>query len=192
MLDLSQTSCTGLGNTFTQPIGYVITWVQVDGVQGYDEDQIALIVLDLSNFVAWVPGILGIPTIGHVMNVIRENEIDALATPWASASVAYLLAVRQATTTMEDNKVATKVLDSTEFDEVVTTKDSKMIDAFSSRMKTAFTSVRLNVMTQTLCAHEGSLSQGLTIQNIYTEMHNGSKNVSVIVRNNIVYPQTLK
>ena len=47
-----QVICTGLENTFTQPIGYVIIWVQVDGVQGYDEDQIALIVLDLSNFMA--------------------------------------------------------------------------------------------------------------------------------------------
>ena len=34
--------CMGLGNTFTWPIGYIIIWVQVDGVQGYDEDQIAL------------------------------------------------------------------------------------------------------------------------------------------------------
>ena len=30
--------CVGLGNTLTQPLGYVIMWVQVDGVQGYDED----------------------------------------------------------------------------------------------------------------------------------------------------------
>ena len=47
-----QVVCAGLGNTFTRPIGYVIIWVQVDGVQGYDEDQIALIVLNLSSFVA--------------------------------------------------------------------------------------------------------------------------------------------
>ena len=33
----------GLGNVFTQPLGYVVIWVQVDGVQGYDEDQIALV-----------------------------------------------------------------------------------------------------------------------------------------------------
>ena len=36
--------------------------VQVDRVQGYDEDQIALIMLDLSNFVAQIPVILGAPT----------------------------------------------------------------------------------------------------------------------------------
>ena len=37
--------------------------VQVDRVQGYDEDQIALVILDLSNFVARIPVILGTPTI---------------------------------------------------------------------------------------------------------------------------------
>ena len=57
-------------------VGYVIIWIQVDRVQGYDEDQIALVILDLSNFVAWVPVILGTPTISHIVNVIKE-EIDA-------------------------------------------------------------------------------------------------------------------
>ena len=35
--------------------------------------QIALIVLELSNFMARVPAILGSPTIGCIMNVIKEN-----------------------------------------------------------------------------------------------------------------------
>ena len=68
-------------------------WVQVDRVQGYDEDQIALVILDLSSFVAWVPMILGTLTIGPVVNVVREKGIDALAIPWVNAHVAYLLAV---------------------------------------------------------------------------------------------------
>ena len=41
-------ACVGLGNAYTRPLGYVIIWVQVDGVWGYDEDQIALIIPDLS------------------------------------------------------------------------------------------------------------------------------------------------
>ena len=67
--------------------------IQVDGVQGYNEDQIAIIVPNLSNFAAWVPVILGTPTIGHIVNVIREKEIDALATPLVNACMTYLLAV---------------------------------------------------------------------------------------------------
>ena len=77
----------------TQPLGYVIIWVQVDGVQGYDKDKIALVILDLSNFAVRVPVILGTPTISCVVNVIKEGEIDALAIPWVNAHVAYLLVV---------------------------------------------------------------------------------------------------
>ena len=64
---------------------------------------------------------------------------------------------------MEEDKVATKVLDPTEYDEVVTTKDSKTIDAFSfriihARMETVFTSARLNVLTLALHADEGTIA----------------------------------
>ena len=75
-------------------MGYVIIQVQVDGVQGCDEDHIALVILGLSNFVAWVPMNLGTPMISHIMNVIKEKEIDSLATPWVNAQVAYLLVVQ--------------------------------------------------------------------------------------------------
>ena len=50
-------------------------------------------------------------------------------------------------------------------------------------MKTAFNGVRLNVMAQALHAEEGALPQGLVIQNTYTVMCNGSKSVTVMVRN---------
>ena len=59
----AKVACVGLGNTYTRPLGYVIIQVRVDRVQGYDKDQIALVILDFSNFVAWIPVILGTPTI---------------------------------------------------------------------------------------------------------------------------------
>ena len=65
----------------------------MDRVQGYDKDQIALVIPDLSNFAVRVPVILGTPTISHVMNVIKEREIDTLVMPWVNAHMAYLLAV---------------------------------------------------------------------------------------------------
>ena len=74
-------------------MGYVVIQVQVDRVQGYNEDQIALVIPDLSNFVALVPVILVASMISHVVSVIKETEIDTLATPWVKALVAYLLAV---------------------------------------------------------------------------------------------------
>ena len=60
----SKVTCVGLGNAYTRPLGYIVIRVQVDRVQGYDEDQIALVIPDLSNFAAQVLVILGTPTIG--------------------------------------------------------------------------------------------------------------------------------
>ena len=60
----SKVACMGLGNTYTRLLGYMVIRVQVDGVQGYDKDQMALVILDFSNFANRVPIILGTPTIG--------------------------------------------------------------------------------------------------------------------------------
>ena len=60
----SKATCMGLGIAYTQPLGHVVIWVQVDGVLGYDKDQIALVILDFSKFATRVPVILGTPTIG--------------------------------------------------------------------------------------------------------------------------------
>ena len=91
----SKVACIGLGNAYTRLLGYVIIRVQVDGVRGYDEDQIALIIPDHSNFATRVPIILGIPTMGWVVNVMREVEMDALAMLWVNAMAAHLLAIRK-------------------------------------------------------------------------------------------------
>ena len=45
----SKVTCVGLGNAYTRLLGYVVIWVQVDRVWGYDEDQIALVIPDFSN-----------------------------------------------------------------------------------------------------------------------------------------------
>ena len=58
----AKVTCVGLGNAYMRPLGYIVIWVQVDGVQGYDEDQIALVIPELSNFMAQIPVILGTPT----------------------------------------------------------------------------------------------------------------------------------
>ena len=63
------------------------------GARGYDEDQIALIIPDPSHFAKRVPIILGTPTIGRVVNVMKEAKMDALATLWANARAAHLLAM---------------------------------------------------------------------------------------------------
>ena len=73
----SKVICVGLGNAYTRLLDYVVIQIQVDGVWGYNEDQIALVILDFSNFAARVLVILGMPTISPVVNVMRQAEMDA-------------------------------------------------------------------------------------------------------------------
>ena len=98
---------------------------------------------------------------------------------------------------MENYKVAAGESDPCEYDKVVTTKNTETIDAFLShiihaRMGTAYTGEGINVMIQALHAEDGSSPQGLTVQNAYTGLCSGSKNVAVAVRNSMAYPQTLR
>ena len=85
-------------------------------------------------FAAQVPVILGTTMISHVMNVIKEKEIDNLAIPWVNARVAYLLVVQQATATVEDNKGVAGGSNPTDYNEVLIRKDMETIDAFSSHI----------------------------------------------------------
>ena len=191
----SKVACVGLGNAYTKPLGYVVIRVQVDRVWGYDEDQIALIILDFSNFVVRVPIILGTPTIGQVVNVMKEAEMDALAMPWANARAAHLLAIRR----MAPVKVGNDCEEGYNANQegfVMHTQKVETLEPFSSHvipMKTmeAYLGECLNVMVQALYIQDGTLPPGLTVQNTYTELRKGSKKAVVVVRNHTAYPQTL-
>ena len=127
---------------------------------------------------------------------MKEREIDALVMPWANAQVAHLLLVQRATATVEDSQTMGKSSPS-EYDKVVVTKNAETIDDFSScvipvKAEEVYTRERISVMTQALRAKDGSLPQGLTMQNAYMELKTGSKNTVVVVRNSTAYPQSLK
>ena len=189
-------ACVGLRNAYTWPLGYVIVWVQVHGVQGYDEDKIALVVPDEVRFAEQIPVILGTPTISCILNVMKEREIDALVMPWANARVVHLLSVCRAAATVVDDKSAESA-NPNGYNEVVFMRNTETIDPFSShvipvKVENTYTGEYINVITQALQTEDGSLPQGLTVQNVYTELQNGSKNVGVVVRISTAYPQTLQ
>ena len=192
----SKVACIGLDNAYTKLLGYIIIQVQVDGVQGYDEDQIALIIADFSNFAVRVPVILGTPTIGRVVNVMREAEMDTLAMPWANARAAHLLAIRRMAPVKVGND-REEGYNTSQDGFVMHTQKVETLEPFSSHvipMKTteAHLGERLNVMVQALYAQDGTLLPGLTMQNTYTELRKGSKKAVVVVRNHTAYPQTLQ
>ena len=192
----AKVACIGLGNAYTRPLGYVIIRVQVDGVWGYDEDQIALIILDFSKFAVRVPVILGMPTIGRVINVMKEVEMDALAMPWANARAAHLLAIqRMAPVKVESDRDGGCITIQDGF--MMHTQKVETLEPFSSHaipVKTmeAHEGEHLNMMVQALYNQDGTLPTGLIMQNMYTELRKGSKKAVVVVQNHTAYPQTLR
>ena len=192
----SKVTCIGLGNAYTRLLGYVVIQVQVDGVWGYDEDQIALIIPDFSNFATRGPIILGNPSIGQVVNMMREAELDALAMPWANARAVHLLAIRRMTP-VEVGNDQEEGHDTDKDSPLMYTQKAETLEPFSSHVthvKTtkAYLGECLNVMVQALHAQDGTLPPGLIIQNTYTELRKGSKKAVVVVWNNTAYPQTLQ
>ena len=192
----ARVTCGGLGNAYTHALGYVIVQVQVDRVQVYNEDQIALVIPDESKFVAWVPVNLGTPTISHIVNVMKEREIDALVMPWANARVAQLLSVHRAAATVFEDQTLESANPNGGYDEVVFMRNVETIESFSSwgisvKVEKAYTGEHINIMTPVLQSEDGTLHQGLTIQNAYTELWKGNKYVVVMVRNSMAYPQML-
>ena len=131
-------------------LGYVIIQVQVDGVQGYDKDQIALVTQDFSNFAAQIPVFLGTPPISQVINVMKEVEIDASAMLWANARVAHLLSVYRMTT-MEVGDSLKEEPDPDGYDQLMYTQNVETIEPFSShvvlvKVGRAYTGEHINIM----------------------------------------------
>ena len=93
--------------------------------------------------------------------------------PWANARVAHPLSVHRAAAAVVGNETVEES-SSNGYDKVVITKNMETIDAFSScvihvRAERAYTGECINVMTQVLWTRDGSLLQGLTIQNAYSK-----------------------
>ena len=133
------------------------------------------------------PHYLGTPTISHIMNVMKEREIDTLALPWVNARMVHLLSMCRATATVLEVQTSEST-NPNGYNEVVFMRNTETIEAFSSqvisiKVEKAYTGECINVMTQALQTEGGTLPQGLTIQNVYTELQKGRKYVGVVVRN---------
>ena len=101
----------GFGGVYTQTLGYVIIRVQVEGVRGYDEDQVTLVKPDSTTFGSQVLIILGTPTINRIINVIKESEIDELSASLNGSRIAQLLACHQAELSVKSNATAPPIVD---------------------------------------------------------------------------------
>ena len=73
----------GMGGSLVEPTGFVLMNVKVPSVQGYDEDQVTLVMDDPG--MTECPVILATLTLYWVMEVIKESQISKLAVPWSSS-----------------------------------------------------------------------------------------------------------
>ena len=126
--------------------------------------------------------------------MIKEVEVDTLATPWANARVAHLLSVHRMMT-VEVGDGLKEEPDPDGYDQIMYTQNVETIEPFSSciipvKAGRAYTGECINIMVQALQTEDGSLPKGLTVQNTYTKLKQGSKKAVVVVRNNMAYSQT--
>ena len=162
--------------------------VKVPSVQGYDEDQIA-IVMDDPGMMEW-PVILGTPTLYRVMEVIKESEISKLAVPWASSRVSWLMRdVLAKLGHVVVNDVANKPIAPLHVDEVVRVTSKCVIPPFGhkaihGKVNLILHGYKMNVMTHGLEKQSPSLPLGINVQTVYTTLADGSNRVTVLLRNN--------
>ena len=178
----------GIGGIPVEPIGFVMMNVKVPCVQGYDEDQIAIVMDDPG--MSECPVILGTPTIYHVMEVIKESEISKLAVPWASSRVSWLVRDVQAKLgQVVVNDVANKPISPLNVDEVVRVASKCTIPPFGhkaihGKVNLILHGYKMNVMTEGLEKRSPSLPLGIDVQTVYATLADGSNRVTVVLRNN--------
>ena len=185
------------GRVFCWPLGYIIIRVQVEGVLGYNEDQVALVILDSTGFGSQVLVSLGTSTIKQIINRIKESEINELSVSLNGSRIAQLLACQWAELLIQRKTVTNQAVDPTDLNEVVKSTKKEEVDAFSSKiihdqMKTLLLGNNMHVMIQSLRVADGPhLPPGLSVVNTYTKVISGSKQVVVVVKNLMATPSLL-
>ena len=178
----------GLGGISVEPIGFAMMNVKVPCVQGYDEDQIA-IVMDNPGMTEW-PVILGTPTLYRIMEVIKESEIPKLAVPWASSQVSRLMRdVLAKLGQVVMNDIANKPIAPLHVDEVVRVTSKCTVPPFGhkaihGKVNHILLGYNMSVMTHGLEKQSPFLPLGIDVQMVYTTLADGSNRVTVVLRNN--------
>ena len=177
----------GIGGIPVEPIGFIIMNVKVPCVQGYDEDQVTIVMDDPD--MSECPVILGTPTIYHVMEVIKESEISKLAVPLASSRVSWLRVIQARLGQVVMNDVANKPISPLNVDEVLRVTSKCTVPPFGhkaihGKVNLILHGYKMNVMTHGLEKRSPSLPLGIDVQTVYATLADGSNRVTVVLRNN--------
>ena len=182
----------GVGGCRTRPKGFVIVKVQVDEVAGYNEEQIALVVPDESEFAARVPIILGTPALKRIINVMKESELDKLSTPWAQARISTALSQARVNSIHFDPEIPHKLTttndkNARDLDEIAYARSSIQLPPLSHkkvklRINTQLQGYKANVCVSPL-EDTSDLPLGVEIDESFNVLNSCSNVVLASIRN---------
>ena len=169
--------------------------VQIPQVPSYDEDQVALIVEDPSIFSGRCPVILGTPTIFRAVQAMKESEMHNLEQAWQYVKAGYeythFLMNPDDVPVEEGQSFPTNTgRNPIDLDEKLLLKKKQVLLPFSNMMvhcktrQTQMQGYKLHVMIHAPYPEDkSSLPNGVYVLKTYTELKDGSRNVSVVLRN---------
>ena len=190
---------SGIGG-FTQALGYAIINVRIEGIDSYNEEQVVLVIEDVSGLGMRVPVILGMPTIYRLCRQLKESEFETAPNEWQHALHCYEVAQQVPLNSISVEPDGTKYPTNTgqnpmDLDEQFILTDKVIVPAFSSQIikvrtkKTYMIGHRLNIMMQPPYPEDKvNLPVGLYIQRVYSDLKDGSQNLSTVVRNGTAKP----
>ena len=183
-------SCSG--GYYTKPIGYVMFKVQIPRISSYDEDQVALVIRDQSEFSWRVLVVIGTPPIDWVVWVLKESEMETIPeewqrAPWAHEFVHSFFARAMSPAKPMPTNTNQNPLD---LDEKVFLKGKCTIPGFKSVVvraqthQTMMMGYQFNVMTQAPYVEDkANLPVGVYVVLTYSELLDGSQSVAVMLHN---------
>ena len=193
----SEIPIQGIGGLRTGALGYVVFRVQVEGISSYDEEQVALVIADDTAFGSQVPVILGTPTINRLVRGMRESEFETAPEEWKFAKGGYELTHFLLTNpqTPEAGYPTNTNKNPLDLDEKIILKKKFTVPAFGTEIvhgvtqDTMMMGQKLRVMTQAPYPEDkANLPNGLYVLRTYTELKNGTRSVSLVVRNGTARP----
>ena len=124
----------------TAALGYIIINIQVEGIPSYYEEQVALVIPNMTQLGMKVPVILGTPTIHQLCRQMKESEIQTAPEEWQHALLSYEASRNVSILPMtpqldQDSNIEYPTntgQDPTDLDEPVLLKDRVIIPAFAS------------------------------------------------------------
>ena len=181
------------GGRVTEPLGYMMLRVQIPYMPSYNEDQVALVVSEDSNFLRKCQVVLGTPTINRAIQAMKESEMENAPEAWQSTQHTYEFANYMVQLDLEDYDMTMPTNmgeNPTDLDKLILLKNKTTIPAFESIIlhchtcHTMMMGYKLHVMTQaTYLEDQANLPNVVYVVKTYTELHDGSHNVLVVLHN---------